>query len=137
MVLDLDRFKEVNDSAGHHTGDLLLKAVAGRVEGRLRASDTIARIGGDEFTILLPEISQEGDAITVARDLLGFFSEPFRIGGVRIDCTTSIGIAIYPEDGSDVETLLKNADAAMYQAKEQGRNTYVYSPGIAGRGQGS
>jgi diguanylate cyclase (GGDEF)-like protein/PAS domain S-box-containing protein len=137
MVLDLDRFKEVNDSAGHHMGDLLLKAVVGRVEGRLRASDTIARIGGDEFTILLPEISQEGDAITVARDLLGYFSEPFRIGGVRIDCTTSIGIAIYPEDGDDVETLLKNADAAMYRAKEQGRNTYVSSPGTAGRVQGS
>ena len=127
MVLDLDRFKEVNDSVGHHMGDLLLKAVAGRMEGRLRASDTVARIGGDEFTILLSEISQPGDAVTVGGNLLKLFSEPFRIDGASVHCTASIGIAIYPDDGEEIEALLKNADAAMYRAKEQGRNRYFVS----------
>jgi diguanylate cyclase (GGDEF)-like protein len=108
-------------------GDLLLKAVAGRMEGRLRASDTIARIGGDEFTILLSEISQPGDAVTVGGNLLKLFSEPFRIDGASVDCTASIGIAIYPDDGEEIEALLKNADAAMYRAKDQGRNRYFVS----------
>ena len=108
------------------------------MEGRLRASDTIARIGGDEFTILLPEISQEGDAITVARDLLGFFSEPFRIGGVRIDCTTSIGIAIYP---ARMGTMLRRSEkrGCGYVPGQGTGQEHIcpFSGGTAGRGQGS
>ena len=122
MYLDLDHFKLVNDGLGHSFGDTLLADVAERLHGALRASDTISRIGGDEFSILLPEISGTDAVAGVARKILDSLTQPFSVDGHDIFVTASIGIACYPADGDDVETLLKCADAAMYRAKELGRN---------------
>jgi diguanylate cyclase (GGDEF)-like protein/PAS domain S-box-containing protein len=141
LMLDLDRFKKVNDTLGHSVGDRLLKAVAERLPGLLRKSDTIARLGGDEFMVLLPEISSPGSAGRVARRILRAFKQPYDLKDRKISITASIGIASYPRDGEDVESLTKNADIAMYAAKESGRNTYkLYvppdpgpEPGAAGR----
>jgi len=124
MILDLDRFKIINDSYGHAVGDMLLMAVAGRLSALLRKSDTVARIGGDEFAVLLPETTLVEDAVNTAQKILEAFHEPFTLDGRPLTVTTSIGIAQYPSDGEDLDTLAKNADAAMYLAKEQGRNTY-------------
>ncbi len=133
LMLDLDRFKKVNDTLGHSVGDRLLKAVAERLPGLLRRSDTIARLGGDEFMVLLPEISNPGSAGRVARRILRAFKQPFDLKDRKIPITASIGIASYPRDGEDVESLTKNADIAMYSAKEGGRNTYkLYSPPAGG-----
>ncbi len=129
LMLDLDRFKKVNDILGHSVGDRLLKSVAERLAGLLRRSDTIARFGGDEFMVLLPEISGPGAADRVARRILRAFKQPFDLTDRKIPITASIGIASYPRDGADVESLTKNADIAMYTAKEGGRNMFkLYSP---------
>ncbi|HEX6178600.1 MAG TPA: EAL domain-containing protein, partial [Thermoanaerobaculia bacterium] len=123
LFLDLDRFKIINDSLGHNVGDQLLQAVATRIASCVRESDTVARLGGDEFTLLLP-IAHSEDVAVVAQKILEAIRYPFHIEGREFFTTTSIGISIYPEDGTDAETLIKNADTAMYQAKEQGRDNY-------------
>jgi diguanylate cyclase (GGDEF)-like protein/PAS domain S-box-containing protein len=124
LFLDLDRFKVINDSLGHNIGDQLLQAVAARVQSCVRDSDTVARLGGDEFTLLLPELAHGEDAAIVARKILESVRYPFHIEGREFYITTSIGISVYPEDGPDAEALIKSADTAMYQAKEQGRDNY-------------
>lgn len=124
LFLDLDRFKQINDTLGHTAGDRFLQAVAGRLEACLRRIDTVARQGGDEFVILLPGF-QGSEAVTrVAEKLLAALSEPLALQGQVLQSSGSIGIALYPEDGRDVDTLLKHADVAMYRAKDAGRNTY-------------
>ncbi len=125
LFIDLDRFKNINDTLGHAIGDLLLKEVAARLLTCLRQSDTIARLGGDEFTILLEEIAHEQDAIIVAQKTLAVLAEPFNLAGNEVFVTASIGLSLFPHDGSDVEALLKNADTALYRTKEQGRNGYT------------
>jgi diguanylate cyclase (GGDEF)-like protein len=122
MYLDLDHFKLVNDSLGHSLGDALLSEVAGRLQGCVRASDTISRLGGDEFTILLIDTSSSEAIAGVARKILQSLMHPFRVEGHELFVTASIGISIFPSDGDDVEMLLKCADSAMYRAKELGRN---------------
>ena len=124
MMLDLDNFKTVNDSLGHMVGDELLKEIALRLSGRLRQNDTISRLGGDEFIILLSAIDQTEDAVEVAKIVLESFEQPFVFNDHVLSCTISIGIAIYPDDAQDTEVLLKNADAAMYYVKAHGRNGY-------------
>ncbi|HXG59291.1 MAG TPA: EAL domain-containing protein [Thermoanaerobaculia bacterium] len=124
LFLDLDRFKVINDSLGHNVGDQLLQAVATRIAGCVRDSDTLARLGGDEFTLLLPSMAKSEDVAPVAQKILEAVRYPFVIDGRDFFITTSIGISVYPEDGTDAETLIKNADTAMYQAKEQGRDNY-------------
>lgn len=127
MFLDLDRFKPVNDTLGHEIGDLLLKEVAHRLESCVqRESDTVSRIGGDEFVILLPYIEEEQDAAVVAGKVLHALSRPFLISQNQIDISSSIGIALYPLHGDDSRLLLKNADIAMYHAKQSGRNNYQF-----------
>jgi len=122
MYLDLDHFKLVNDGLGHSLGDALLSEVAARLQSCVRASDTISRLGGDEFTILLIDTSSSEAIAGVARKILQSFSHPFRVEGHELFVTASIGISIFPGDGEEVETLLKCADSAMYRAKELGRN---------------
>jgi diguanylate cyclase (GGDEF)-like protein/PAS domain S-box-containing protein len=124
LFLDLDRFKVINDSLGHNIGDQLLQSVANRIQNGLRDSDTVARLGGDEFTLLLPHLSRSDDAAPIAQKLLEALRQPFLLEGREFMITTSIGISLFPEDGTDAETLIKNADTAMYQAKEQGRDNY-------------
>ncbi len=124
LFLDLDRFKVINDSLGHNIGDQLLQAVASRVQSCVRESDTVARLGGDEFTILLPHLPHGEDAALVAQKIIDAVRYPFQIEGREFFMTTSSGISLYPDDGFDAETLIKNADTAMYQAKEQGRDNY-------------
>ncbi|HEX7535300.1 MAG TPA: diguanylate cyclase [Syntrophales bacterium] len=124
MMLDLDYFKDINDTLGHHMGDRLLQAVGARLTELLRKGDTIARMGGDEFLILLAEIINVGVTTTIARKIVESFQSPFIIDDRRLQITTSIGIAIYPDVSDDVDTLIKNADIAMYRAKGSGRNNY-------------
>ncbi len=124
LFLDLDRFKEINDSLGHSAGDTLLKSAAQRIRTSVRESDTVARFGGDEFTILIPIIGRVEDAGRIAANIIEALREPIRIGDRDIVVTTSVGIAIYPLDGEDAETLVRNADTAMYGAKQQGRDAY-------------
>ncbi|PYQ27283.1 MAG: hypothetical protein DMF56_21145 [Acidobacteria bacterium] len=124
LFLDLDRFKVINDSLGHNIGDQLLQAVAVRVQTCVRESDTVARLGGDEFTILLPNLHRSDDAAPIAQKIIEAIRYPFHIEGREFFSTTSIGISLFPEDGTDAETLIKNADTAMYQAKELGRDNY-------------
>jgi diguanylate cyclase (GGDEF)-like protein/PAS domain S-box-containing protein len=126
MFLDLDMFKYINDNLGHDIGDLLLKDAARRIKECLRESDTAARIGGDEFVVLLPTIETEQDVWLVAEKIREGLSQSVEIAGHNLKISTSIGIALYPEHGSDEKTLLKNADTAMYLAKKQGRNTIVF-----------
>jgi diguanylate cyclase (GGDEF)-like protein len=127
--LDLDRFKTINDTLGHAVGDELLQSVAQRLLGCLREGDTIARWGGDEFTLLLPQISCPEEVAKIAQRILSSFKTPFRIGDRELHITTSIGIALAPYDGEDTETLLKNADATMYRAKQQGKDNFqLYAP---------
>lgn len=126
MFLDLDRFKNINDSLGHHVGDQLLRIVAERITASVRESDTVSRPGGDEFTLLLSDIEDPEDAARVAEKLLQSLARPCSIGGRQLMVTASIGISIYPDDGDDIPTLMRNADAAMYHSKESGRNSYQY-----------
>ena len=129
MFLDLDRFKVINDTLGHAVGDLLLKGVADRLRTCMRESDTVARMGGDEFTVILEGIATMRDIETVAKKVLTAMASPLSLDGQEVFVSTSIGIATYPECGDDAGSLTKNADAAMYRAKESGRNTYqVYTP---------
>jgi len=124
MLFDLDQLKRVNDSYGHNIGDMLLQAVAQRLLGLLRKSDTIARMGGDEFLLILPEMETPEDAVQTAERILSAVSTPFFLETKQIDITTSIGAAFFPNDGEDVDTLVRKADLAMYKAKEIGGNTY-------------
>lgn len=131
MFIDLDRFKPVNDAHGHDIGDLLLKEVAQRVRDCLRESDTVARIGGDEFVVLLPEIRSERDALEVAEKIRGSLNQPFELAGHSLGISSCTGIAIYPKHGDEERLLMKNADAAMYYAKFAGRdNVEIYRPGM-------
>jgi diguanylate cyclase (GGDEF)-like protein/PAS domain S-box-containing protein len=127
MFLDLDQFKLVNDSLGHTVGDALLQEVAARLVLSIRADDTVARMGGDEFTVLLTDVKDPGASSIVAQKLLDSISQPMVIEGHELYVTTSIGIARSPEDGTDAETLLKRADGAMYRAKEAGRNNFQFA----------
>ena len=126
MFLDLDRFKTVNDTLGHALGDRLLCEAAKRLREGVREDDTVARIGGDEFVVLLPRVGQGDGAARIAQSLLHKFVEPFPLDDNVLQVTISIGIALFPQDGDDPETLLKKADAAMYRAKERGRNRYQF-----------
>jgi diguanylate cyclase (GGDEF)-like protein len=124
MLLDLDHFKNVNDRLGHTVGDQLLQAVGVRLTGLLRESDTVCRMGGDEFLLLLPEMGKVEYAGAAAARILEIIRKTFVFEEHRLRITTSLGIAIYPDDGEDGDTLIKNADAAMYRAKEKGRDNY-------------
>jgi diguanylate cyclase (GGDEF)-like protein/PAS domain S-box-containing protein len=136
MLMDLDRFKHINDTLGHPVGDEVLKIVAQRLAGAVRSSDTVVRMGGDEFALLLPDIGQPQQATEVARKLLAAMNDLILVDPYRLAVTPSIGIALFPEHGEDLPTLLKNADRAMYDAKARGRNTFsIYGQQMAGRGQ--
>ena len=126
LFLDIDHFKTVNDSLGHAAGDRLLHTIAQRLQRSLREDDCIARLGGDEFVVLLPQLGRPEDAAMVARKLLTALAAPVDVGAVELTVSASIGIAVYPPDGEDVDTLLKHADTAMYGAKEAGRNQYQF-----------
>jgi diguanylate cyclase (GGDEF)-like protein/PAS domain S-box-containing protein len=129
LSLDIDRFKYVNDTLGHAMGDLLLRSVTERLFGCLRETDTLARVGGDEFTIILTDLGDPAEAVAVAEKLLAAFAQPFMLGEIELFVTSSIGIAISPNDGDNLTDLIKNADTAMYRAKELGRNNYqLYDP---------
>ena len=134
FFLYLDRFKDINDSLGHSIGDSLLKAVAERIRRCVREGDTLARFGGDEFTLLIPKIENIEDAAKIAQKISETLKIPFLIGDREMFVTTSIGIGIFPGDGHDPETLVRNADTAMYRAKDQGRDNYqLYAPAMNAR----
>jgi len=126
IYLDLDRFKNINDSLGHQTGDRLLCEVTGRLRSELRQEDSIARLGGDEFIVLLEDVKDATDAGQSAGRLLSLFDKPFQLGDRQYVITTSLGVAFYPGDGQDAQTLVKNADTAMYEAKARGRHQAVF-----------
>ncbi len=129
MVADIDNFKMVNDTLGHDAGDIVLKGLGGRIVNTLRKTDTVSRMGGDEFTLLVPEINETSDALKVASKISETVKEPFLINSSEVRITISIGIALYPDDSEDIETLVKYADTAMYQAKTDGRNKFLlYKP---------
>ncbi len=131
IFLDLDRFKTINDTLGHDMGDLLLQSTAGRLKNCVRKEDTVARQGGDEFTLLIAEVSHVKDAVGIADKILESIKQPYMLEGHELFITTSIGVAFFPDDGEDAETLLKNADVAMYRAKDEGRNGYqLYTPAM-------
>jgi diguanylate cyclase (GGDEF)-like protein/PAS domain S-box-containing protein len=129
MLLDLDRFKTVNDTLGHDIGDALLKAVAARLQGSTRQGDTLARMGGDEFALITLEVSQPEDVARLAEKLLDVLKEPFLLYGHELYVTTSIGVTLYPADASDADALIKNADIALYRAKDLGRNNFQFFTG--------
>jgi len=126
VFIDLDGFKAVNDTLGHAFGDILLKQVAERLLQSVRNTDTVARLGGDEFTVILSELKETGDAVRIVQEILHAMSRPFQLGHEMAEISASIGISLFPEDGQDAETLIKNADQAMYLAKRQGRNRFNY-----------
>jgi diguanylate cyclase (GGDEF)-like protein len=126
IFLDLDHFKEVNDTLGHAVGDRLLQEVATRLKESVREDDTVARLGGDEFVVLLPHVRHEEGAAPIVRKVLARMEEPFRLADQEVHLTTSAGIALFPQNGEDADTLLRNADAAMYRAKELGRNGFQF-----------
>jgi diguanylate cyclase (GGDEF)-like protein len=126
VFLDLDHFKFINDSLGHTQGDKLLATIAERLHSTVRDGDTVARLGGDEFVLILNDQTKEDVVFRAMQRILGEVSEPMTIGGRELFITCSAGVSIYPQDGDDVETLLKNADAAMYRAKERGRNNFQF-----------
>lgn len=134
MFLDLDRFKVVNDTLGHSTGDELLKTVGTRLQASLREEDSIARMGGDEFTILLADLKTTDDSAKIAQKVLDTVAQPLKVDGTELFVTTSIGIALFPSDGDTAEALLANADHAMYRAKDAGRNSYqMFTPAMNNR----
>ncbi|MBI3574158.1 MAG: diguanylate cyclase, partial [Gammaproteobacteria bacterium] len=126
LIMDLDNFKTVNDSLGHDVGDRLLRAVAEGIHACVRAQDTAARLGGDEFVIMLEDIERAEEASVVAHKIIEALRRPFQLGEYEVFMTASVGIAVYPDDARDLDNLLKDADTAMYRAKEQGRNTYRF-----------
>jgi len=126
MFLDLDRFKLINDTMGHISGDELLQSVSKRLQDCLREGDTLARFGGDEFTLLLPQIYSQDDAEAIAKKIIAKLQAPFHINGSEIFITVSIGIAMYPHDGTNMDTLVKSADIAMYHIKGRGKNDYQF-----------
>ena len=134
LLVDLDRFKTIIDTLGHAMGDRLLRGVAERLHECLENGDTLARQGGDEFVILLPQVNRADKAVKLAQRMLEALKPSFHFGSHELHITTSIGIALYPYDGEDTDTLLKNADTALYRAKEQGRNNYqLYTPAMNAR----
>ena len=136
LFIDLDHFKSINDTFGHAAGDQLLQQVAQRLRQALRAEDLTARLGGDEFLALLPNLGSAGDAARVASNLLERLKDPYMIGGKEVYCSPSIGVSLFPNDAHSLEALIQNADAALYEAKESGRNSYRFytlSPGSRNR----
>ena len=127
VYLDLDGFKQINDTLGHGTGDVLLKMVARRLLETVREEDTVARLGGDEFMIALWHVSGSGEAATVALKVIEAVSQPYDIEGHTVNITTSAGVGIYPDHGADADELMKSADLALYEAKRAGKNTYRIS----------
>jgi diguanylate cyclase (GGDEF)-like protein/PAS domain S-box-containing protein len=131
LFIDLDGFKGVNDRYGHAAGDELLASIAARIKACVRQNDIVARVGGDEFTIMLDELTNPQDAVLVAQKLLDIVSQPVVCGGHRVSVFASIGVSYYPQDGNNVQSLLNAADAAMYEAKQEGRNSYrLFSPSM-------
>lgn len=126
LFIDLDRFKDINDNLGHHIGDSLLNETAIRIKECLQSGDTVARLGGDEFAIILPHIVDDNSPVTVANQILEALHNPFDLSGNLLYISASIGISLYPNDGDSIETLVRNADIALYQAKERGRNNYQF-----------
>ncbi len=126
LFLDLDGFKSVNDSMGHLSGDLLLKEVANRLNTVVRKTDTVCRLGGDEYTIILPDIKSKNDVEMTAKDIRRLLSDEFNLGDKNIFITVSIGISLFPVDGVDSENLVKHADSAMYSVKSTGKNGYQF-----------
>ena len=126
LFCDLDNFKDINDSLGHDKGDILLKTIAVRLSGCIRRGDTLCRLGGDEFVLLLPSVRRDREVVSVARKIQRAMAQPFDLDGHEAYSTTSIGIAVFPDDGEEVQTLLKHADMAMYVAKGKGRNRYQF-----------
>ena len=126
MLIDLDHFKQVNDALGHRAGDAVLREAANRIAGCLRKADTLARHGGDEFVVVIPDVQQDGDCQVVAEKILRSLVPPFRVDGRDFTIGASIGLSLYPFDAGDGEALLRNADAAMYRAKQLGRNNYRF-----------
>lgn len=126
MMIDVDRFKSVNDALGRDAGDQLLKIIARKIVSSLRKMDTVARIGGDEFIVILENVNQVGDTHRVANKLLGLLAEPIEVAGQVVESSASIGVSVFPKDGSAADELLKRADIAMHKAKESGKNNYLY-----------
>ncbi|MEO8004640.1 MAG: diguanylate cyclase [Betaproteobacteria bacterium] len=124
MYLDLDGFKQINDTLGHKAGDLLLTSVAKRLTAAVREEDTVARLGGDEFIVSLPHVANPADATRMAQKIVDTISRPYDLDGTSASITVSIGIGIFPENGRDAETLMRAADAALYEAKRAGKNNY-------------
>lgn len=134
LLLDLDRFKMINDTFGHEAGDQLIQEVSQRLSQKVRGGDTVARFGGDEFALLFTDLADRNDAIKVTHKLIEALSTPFAVGGRELVVTGSMGISVFPDDGADAIALLRNADTALYQAKDQGKNTYrCYSPSMNAR----
>ena len=132
LFMDLDRFKEINDALGHALGDELLRQVSDRLVKCVRSSDTVSRIGGDEFVILLAELERVEDAAVSAAKIIAAVKAPMRIGGQDVCPTLSIGIGIYPDDGDNAEVLIQKADTAMYQSKARGAGEFMYHKEIGG-----
>ncbi len=130
MIMDLDHFKEINDTLGHHMGDRLLQQIGPRLSGVLREGDLMARLGGDEFGLVLPDLPDDGVAVRIAERLIEELEQPLSVEGLALDVSGSVGIAIYPAHSDDVETLLRRADVAMYAAKESGGGFEVYHPSL-------
>jgi diguanylate cyclase (GGDEF)-like protein len=126
IMVDLDHFKDINDNLGHDAGDEVLKEVGARLESILRQTDTICRIGGDEFALLISDVSLKETVKIVAKRIIDVLNKPFTLNGLKEVMTASLGIAIYPEDGKSLRTLMKHADMAMYEVKKRGRNNYLY-----------
>jgi len=128
LLIDLDRFKWINDTYGHDVGDSVLVAVSDRLLSAVREYDTVARLGGDEFAVLLDTLEDPAEAERIAQRILSMLAEPISVVGTDLEVTASMGISVFPNGGSGVEELLKNADQAMYCAKRSGRNTYSLTP---------